>query len=64
MGLLLHAQVKHRNADPFLKHRKQGDAAFDSPFPIAMKISEASTASTLPAKKGRGVSVFCCFFLF
>ena len=63
MGLLLHVQVKHRNADPFLKHRKIRDAAFDSPFPIAMKINGASALPTKMAKS-RGVSgYFSLFFL-
>ena len=48
MGLQIHMQVKHRNADPFLRHHKKGDAAFDSPFPIAMK---TNGASTLPEKR-------------
>ena len=61
MELLLHVQVKHRNADSFLKHRKKRDAAFDSPFPIAMKINGASILPTKMAK-GRGVSGYFFFF--
>ena len=63
-GLLLHSQVKHKDACPYPKHRKKkGGATFDSPFPIAMKINGALPYQESKGQRGLRFSNFACVIL-